>query len=493
MLMRRPSAILLLGILALFASFASAAAQQSAPSADPFGTPVAFADTLTSQNGAAVYAEDGEAYDPADTLPPAEEAPDRADPRSFSLYLNLSDNFFFSGFSWQSWSASFAFSSLLSAWNLAQGDAQIHTTRNRYLSGFRVHYDDYLQFAPHLLLPTFALLGKQGSSQLVYEPFTAMGAAYLITAAGVWATKYAVGRTRPDGSSDNSYPSGHTATAFVGATLFDLEYGEQYPGLSLLNYALATSVGVGRILNNRHWASDVFMGAGWGILSARLGTYIARSIFLDPSIAKLSQRDPVPDRGIVVGMEAGRRLLGLSYRNRSSERQLLGAVVGYKRGMHRLMLSVGAGTAFSPESRPVNEVQPEVAAEEFNVAFRHYALSYGLGGPVWNGSRLYGAALLGLNRLIVPPDLQRRGTSVRTFYPEVGLMASWETPTAPNRYWDISLRFLFAPMRVPIAPRLEEDVPRYSPLGASDMSCELALGYYFSFPNLLAPRPKTEP
>ena len=43
------------------------------------------------------------------------------------------------------------------------------------------------------------------------------------------------------------------------------------PWFSLGAYTLATATGVMRVLNNRHWISDVLSGAGIGILSVELG------------------------------------------------------------------------------------------------------------------------------------------------------------------------------------------------------------------------------
>ena len=47
---------------------------------------------------------------------------------------------------------------------------------------------------------------------------------------------------RPDGSTANSWPSGHTATSFVGATILHKEYGlTRSPWYSIAGYSLATA------------------------------------------------------------------------------------------------------------------------------------------------------------------------------------------------------------------------------------------------------------
>jgi membrane-associated phospholipid phosphatase len=75
---------------------------------------------------------------------------------------------------------------------------------------------------------------------------------------------------RPDSSAFNSFPSGHTAQAFMAATFFHKEFGKKYPWASVGMFTLAGSIGVFRLLNNRHWISDVLAGAGIGILSVEL-------------------------------------------------------------------------------------------------------------------------------------------------------------------------------------------------------------------------------
>ena len=76
---------------------------------------------------------------------------------------------------------------------------------------------------------------------------------------------------RPDGSDAKSFPSGHTGTAFAGAELVRREYGW---GWGSAAYAVATATAVMRMYNNKHWFSDVLMGAGVGILSANIGYWL---------------------------------------------------------------------------------------------------------------------------------------------------------------------------------------------------------------------------
>lgn len=81
--------------------------------------------------------------------------------------------------------------------------------------------------------------------------------------------KNTVKEIRPDGAP-YSFPSGHTANAFLGAHLAYKEFKDTAPVLAYSGYAMATFVGALRVHNNRHWVADVFAGAGIGVLSVEL-------------------------------------------------------------------------------------------------------------------------------------------------------------------------------------------------------------------------------
>ena len=81
--------------------------------------------------------------------------------------------------------------------------------------------------------------------------------------------KYTINETRPDGGR-HSFPSGHTANAFLGAHIAWKEFKDSSPVLAYSGYALALFVAGSRLYNNRHWVADVVAGAGFGILSVEL-------------------------------------------------------------------------------------------------------------------------------------------------------------------------------------------------------------------------------
>ena len=79
---------------------------------------------------------------------------------------------------------------------------------------------------------------------------------------------------RPDGTSNNSFPSGNTATAFMGAELLYQEYKEVSIWYGVAGYAVVAGTGFFRMYNNRHWLTDISAGAGIGILSTKIAYWI---------------------------------------------------------------------------------------------------------------------------------------------------------------------------------------------------------------------------
>lgn len=136
---------------------------------------------------------------------------------------------------------------------------------------FHNEIDNYTQYVPLALTIGLKIAGVESRSD--WPRFWASAAASAAIMAGlVNGIKYTASEMRPDGSTRNSWPSGHTATAFLAATILHKEYGlTRSPWYSVGAYTLATATGVMRVLNNRHWVSDVLSGAGIGILSVELG------------------------------------------------------------------------------------------------------------------------------------------------------------------------------------------------------------------------------
>lgn len=98
-----------------------------------------------------------------------------------------------------------------------------------------------------------------------WDSFTETLEAFAVTAAFTFGLKAAFPRGRPGGSGDDSFPSGHTSAAFVGASLIDQNL-DWYWGTTA--YGLAALTGYSRIEADRHYLSDVLAGAAIGIFSA---------------------------------------------------------------------------------------------------------------------------------------------------------------------------------------------------------------------------------
>lgn len=202
-------------------------------------------------------------------------------------------------------------------------DTDILMLRNTAVPSFSHHYDDYTQYAPAALMVGLKAFGYKGRSSwgrmLVSDAFSVASMAVLVN-----GVKYSVQRLRPDESARNSFPSGHTATAFMTATMLHKEYEGRSPWFSIGGYTLAALTGVSRVLNNRHWLTDVVAGAAIGIGSVHLGYFITDKIFkdkhlnpayeepsfyYDPSVRHYSA-ELIFGRRFVIGAE-GRKAMGV--------------------------------------------------------------------------------------------------------------------------------------------------------------------------------------
>lgn len=133
---------------------------------------------------------------------------------------------------------------------------------------FDTRLDDYTRHVPIAAAYALQLAGVKGERGVV--PFTLI---YLLAHQvnmGVTSNlKRLCREQRPDIPSDySSFPSSHTSTAFMTATLLHEQYGKTNPWISVGGYAVATATGTMRVLHNRHWVTDVVAGAGIGFLSA---------------------------------------------------------------------------------------------------------------------------------------------------------------------------------------------------------------------------------
>ena len=134
----------------------------------------------------------------------------------------------------------------------------------------RIQLDEYLRFAPlaanYVLHFSGVKSGYNTRDQLLLTA-TSYAAMYALTQ----GLKHTVDKTRPDGSDNHSFPSGHVATAFLSAEQLRMNYGTWW---GMAGYTFATGTAFLRLYNNRHWLGDVIGAAGIGILSARIGYWL---------------------------------------------------------------------------------------------------------------------------------------------------------------------------------------------------------------------------
>lgn len=139
----------------------------------------------------------------------------------------------------------------------------------RAFPNFHTKVDDYLIYAPYFELGAVALAGVESRDDRL-NTLLVIVKSEIIMGVTVTALKYTTKILRPDGSAHNSFPSGHTAQAFVAASIVHTEFRDKSQWYGIGAYTIATSVAALRMLNNRHWESDVFAGAGIGIMSAHV-------------------------------------------------------------------------------------------------------------------------------------------------------------------------------------------------------------------------------
>lgn len=164
-------------------------------------------------------------------------------------------------------------------------DKHVHRLVVTEMPNFRTTVDDYLQYAPWAAHLTLGICGVKGCSKNWYQILATDAFAAVMMAAVVNGMKYSINRRRPDGGKA-SFPSGHTATAFTGATLLAHEYGCRSIWIPIAGYTFATATGVMRVLNNRHYVSDVLVGAAVGIITAELAYWATDAIFKDRKLFK---------------------------------------------------------------------------------------------------------------------------------------------------------------------------------------------------------------
>ncbi len=169
-------------------------------------------------------------------------------------------------------------------------DTHFRSLRNDYAKEFHRPFDNYTQYIPAAVMMGMKAFGVENRSDwgrmIASDALSA-----IIMSSVVQSMKHTTQVMRPDGSDNHSFPSGHTATAFMTATMLTKEYGHISPWIGIGAYTFATSTGLMRIANNKHWLSDVLTGAGIGIISTEVGYYLADLIFKEKGVRHFAKDD----------------------------------------------------------------------------------------------------------------------------------------------------------------------------------------------------------
>jgi len=153
--------------------------------------------------------------------------------------------------------------------NNSQFEQNLETDlRNSVGNDYQTPIDDYLLFVPIVQMYAADAFGMKAKNHwfdqtkyLIISNVVSTGISELL--------KATITKTRPDGDP-YSFPSGHSTIAFTNAAVLQNEFQETSTVYAYSGYAFAATTGVFRMLNNKHYVSDVLVGAGIGILVTQL-------------------------------------------------------------------------------------------------------------------------------------------------------------------------------------------------------------------------------
>ncbi|WP_366182713.1 phosphatase PAP2 family protein [Flavobacterium ovatum] len=165
----------------------------------------------------------------------------------------------------------------------------------------RITVDDFSQYAPAVTVYALNNMGIKGKNNL-RDRSIILATSYLLMSSIVLPLKKISNIERPDGTANNSFPSGHTATAFAGAEFLWQEYKDVSVWYGISGYLVAAGTGAFRIYNNRHWLTDVTMGAGIGILSTKIAYWTF------PYINRIFKKKNNTNTGIISPFYNGKQL-----------------------------------------------------------------------------------------------------------------------------------------------------------------------------------------
>ncbi len=185
-------------------------------------------------------------------------------------------------------------------------DLQVNA-QNLFGNSFHTSADNYLQYISIGQIYLGNSLGLKPKNDFEHRTFNIV-IANAIMGTAVYALKNAVGEERPDHSDNFSFPSGHTATAFTNAALLYYEYKDSNLWYAGSGFLFATTTGILRIANNKHYTSDVLTGAGIGMATGLIVSYWNPFKSVTFGKNKKTTAYVYPKIGNQIGMEAIVRL-----------------------------------------------------------------------------------------------------------------------------------------------------------------------------------------
>jgi membrane-associated phospholipid phosphatase len=128
--------------------------------------------------------------------------------------------------------------------------------------------ENYLQFAPIIILYSTDLTNLKHRNT-AFNQTKYLAISELITGFIVLNLKRVTDVGRPS-LEVHSFPSGHSAQSFVGATVLYKELKDFNKPIAFSGYLFSTATAALRVTNNKHWVSDVLFGSGLGIIVTNL-------------------------------------------------------------------------------------------------------------------------------------------------------------------------------------------------------------------------------
>lgn len=142
----------------------------------------------------------------------------------------------------------------------------------------KTEIDNYIQYAPMIAGYGLDFLGVRSQHRLLDRTIL-LAMSYATFGIINYAAKSAFCERRPDSNARNSFPSGHTGTAFMGAEFLRREYWHKSKWIGTAGYAVSIAVGYLRLHNDRHWINDVVGGAALGYMSTTFAYWLYPKIF----------------------------------------------------------------------------------------------------------------------------------------------------------------------------------------------------------------------